>query len=140
MPQPRGTRVRSTKQAAAIVDVMARMRAFRGARDVHDALREAGYGVGLATVYRHLHVLAEHGEVDTIRTGRGETRYRLRTASTTCHLTCRACGASVEVDATEVRDWAANLAAQAGFALTGYTAHLTGLCAGTCDGRAPGLM
>jgi Fur family transcriptional regulator, ferric uptake regulator len=135
MPQPRGTRVRSTRQAAAVIDVMSKMSAFCGARDIYDALREAGYWVGLATVYRHLHVLAEHGEVDTIHVGRGETRYRLRTASTTCHLTCRACGESVEVDASEVRDWAASLAAQAGFTLTGYTAHLTGLCTGSCDGR-----
>lgn len=135
MPEPRGTRVRSTKQAAAVIDVMSRMRVFCGARDIYDALREAGYRVGLATVYRHLRVLAEHGEVDTIHAGRGETRYRLRAASTTCHLTCRACGASVEVDASEVRDWAASLAAEAGFTLTGYTAHLTGVCAGNCAVR-----
>jgi Fur family ferric uptake transcriptional regulator len=128
MPQAGGTRVRATRQAAAIVAVMSRMRAFCGARDIYDTLRGDGRPVGLATVYRHLHVLAERGEIDTIRAATGESRYRLRPGSATCHLICRACGSVVEADGNEIRDWAGQVAAGAGFTLTGYTVGLSGLC------------
>jgi Fur family ferric uptake transcriptional regulator len=128
MPQARGTRFRYTRQTAAIVAVMSGMPAFCGARDIYHALRGGGQPVGLATVYRHLHVLAERGEVDKIHTASGESRYRLRPSSTTCHLTCRACGLVVEADGTEVRDWARQVAAGTGFTLTGYTVELSGLC------------
>jgi Fur family ferric uptake transcriptional regulator len=138
MPQARGTRFRSTRQAAAIVAVMSGMGAFCGARDIYRALRDGGQQVGLATVYRHLRVLAERGDVDTIHTASGEGRYRLRASSVTCHLTCRACGQVVAVDGSEIRDWSRRFAAEAGFTLTGYTVELTGLCpahAGTSEQR-----
>jgi Fur family ferric uptake transcriptional regulator len=128
VPQARGTRVRSTRQAAAIVAVMSGMRAFCGARDLYDALRAGGQQVGLATVYRHLRVLAERGDVDMIQAADGESRHRLRASSATCHLACRARGQVVAVDGSEIRDWAGRFAAGAGFALTGYTVELSGLC------------
>ena len=128
MPQARGTRSRSTRQAAAILAVMSGMPAFCGARDIYRALRDGGQQVGLATVYRHLRVLAERGEVDTIHTASGEGRYRLRASSATCHLTCRACGQVVAVDGTEILDWGKQVAAEAGYTFTGYTAALSGRC------------
>jgi Fur family transcriptional regulator, ferric uptake regulator len=128
MPQPRGTKVRYTRQAAAVVAVMAGMPAFCGAREICAAIRRDGGRVGLATVYRHLRVLAEQGSVDTIRGVGGETRYRLRRGSFTHHLTCRVCGRSAEVDGREVWDWAQRVAARAGFTLTGHAVELSGLC------------
>jgi Fur family transcriptional regulator, ferric uptake regulator len=62
--------------------------------------------MGLATVYRHLHMLAERGEVDTTRTATGESLYRLRVSSAACHLICRACGRIVAVGGSEIPDWA----------------------------------
>jgi Fur family ferric uptake transcriptional regulator len=128
MPQARGTRVRYTRQAAAVIAVLSGMTAFCGARDIYDALHRRGQHVGLATVYRHLHVLAERGEVDTIHAASGESRYRLRPSSATCHLVCRVCGAIVAVDGSEVLDWAKQIAADAGFTFTEYTVELSGLC------------
>lgn len=142
MAHGRGTRVRSTRQAAAIIEAMNRMPAFCGARDIHRALRGDGHRVGLATVYRHLHVLAERGDVDTIHTASGEGRYRLRASSAVCHLTCRVCGRIVAVDGSEVREWASGVAAGAGFTLTGHAVALSGLCpahAGVQSGRG-GLL
>jgi Fur family ferric uptake transcriptional regulator len=128
MLQARGTRVRSTRQAAAIVAVMSGLHTFRGARDIHRALHDDGQQVGIATVYRHLRVLAERGEVDTVQTASGESRYRLRASTTSWHLTCRACECVVAVDGSEIREWARGAAAEAGFTLTGYTIGLSGLC------------
>lgn len=105
MPQAGGTRVRATRQVAAVIAVMSGMRAFCGARDIYDVLRRCGHHVGLATVYRHLHVLAERGEAGAIYTASGESRYRLRASSATCHLICRACGCTVAVDGSEILHW-----------------------------------
>ena len=128
MPQARGTKVRSTRQAAAVVAVMSVLPGFRGARDIHAALRRDGGRAGLATVYRHLHVLTEQGAVDTIRAASGETLYWLRRDSFSRHLVCRACGRCVEIDGGEIGEWAEGVAARAGFTLTGHTVELSGLC------------
>jgi Fur family transcriptional regulator, ferric uptake regulator len=142
MPQPRGTKVRYTRQAAAVVAVMSGMPAFCDARDIHEAVRRTGGQVGLATVYRHLRVLAEQGSVDTIRGAGGAILYRLRRGSFTHHLTCRVCGHSVEVDGREVWEWAQRVALLEGFTLTGHTVELAGVCpahaSGVRDARVPG--
>lgn len=128
MPQAGGTRVRATRQAAAVIAVMSGTGSFCGARDIYDALRRRGQCVGLATVYRHLHVLTERGEVDTIRTDGGEYRYRLRPGSETCHLICRVCGRTIAVDGSEILDWGKQVAAEAGYTFTGYAVEMSGLC------------
>jgi Fur family ferric uptake transcriptional regulator len=141
MPQPLGTRVRYTRQAAAVIAVMSGLPAFSGARDIRDAVRRAGGRVGLATVYRHLRVLAEDGRVDTVHGTGGQTLYRLRHDGFTNHLTCRVCGRAVEVDGHEVWEWARQVAFLAGFTLTGHVVELTGVCAdhagGAQDAHAP---
>ena len=128
MPQPRGTKVRYTRQAAAVIAVMSGMPAFSDARDIREAVRLAGGRVGLATVYRHLHVLAEQGRVDAIHGAGGQTLYRLRRDDHAHHLACRVCGRAVEVDGHGVWEWAGQVAVLAGFTLTGYTVELTGVC------------
>jgi Fur family transcriptional regulator, ferric uptake regulator len=143
MPQPRGTKVRYTRQAAAVIAVMSGMPAFSDARDIQEAVRLAGGRVGLATVYRHLHVLAEQGRVDAIRGAGGQTLYRLRRDDCTHHLICRVCGRTVEADGHGVWEWAGQVALLAGFTLTGYTVELTGVCpaheGGAQDAQAPGM-
>src|SRR5215467_6811495 len=97
--QPRGTRVRGTKQAEALATALASLPGFCSAQEIHAELRRRGDHVGLTTVYRHLQVLSERGAVDTIRDESGETLYRqCQTSTHHHHLTCRACGHSVEVE------------------------------------------
>jgi Fur family ferric uptake transcriptional regulator len=142
MPQPRGTKVRCTRQAAAVIAVISGMPAFGDARDIREAVRLADGRVGLATVYPHLRVLAEHGRVDAVRGAGGQTLYRLRRDDCTHHLICRACGRTVEVDGHGVWEWAGQVALLAGFTLTGHAVELTGVCAahegGAQDAQAPG--
>jgi Fur family ferric uptake transcriptional regulator len=129
MPQPQGTRVRYSRQAAAVIAVMSGMTAFSGAGDIREAVRRAGGRVGLATVYRHLRILSEQGRVDTVHGAGGQALYRLRPDGFTNHVTCRVCGRTAEVDGREVWEWARQAAFLAGFTLTGHTVELTGVCA-----------
>ncbi len=127
--QPRGTRVRGTRQASAVAGALASMPGFRSAQEIHAELRSQGENVGLTTVYRHLQVLSENGDVDTIRDPSGEILYR-QCATTVHHhhLTCRDCGRSVEVEGRVVEQWAERVAADAGFTSVNHTVELFGLC------------
>jgi Fur family transcriptional regulator, ferric uptake regulator len=129
MPKPRKVTVRSTSQAKAVAAVVATLPGFRSAPEIHAALSGAGERVGIATVYRQLRFLTAQGGVDTIRGASGEMLYRQRRVSAPhYHLACRACGVSVEVDASEIRRWAERVAAQAGFTSVSDTVQLSGLC------------
>ena len=129
MEQPRGTRVRGTRQASAVITALAGLPGFCSAQEIHAELRRRGETVGLTTVYRHLQVLSEQGTVDTIRDPSGETLYR-QCGSTVHHhhLTCRVCGRSVEVEGRVVEQWAEKVAAEAGFTSVDHTVELFGLC------------
>ena len=125
----RGTRVRGTRQAEALASVLGSLPGFLSAQQIHAELRRRGERIGLATVYRQLQVLSEDGRVDTIREAGGETLYRqCRSEAHHHHLICRACGASVEVEGRAVEQWAAKVAAEAGFTAVDHTVELFGLC------------
>ena len=125
----RGTRVRGTRQAEALNAVLADLPAFSSAQDIHAELRRRGERIGLTTVYRHLQVLAEDGEVDAIRDQGGETLYRrCETSAHHHHVTCRSCGRSVEVEGRAVERWTQRVASEAGFIDVDHTVEIFGLC------------
>lgn len=102
---------------------------FCSAQQIHSELRRRGEHIGLTTVYRHLQVLSEDGQVDAISGASGETLYRrCRTDTHHHHLICRNCGRSVEVEGKAVERWAEQVAADAGFTDVGHTVELFGLC------------
>lgn len=126
---------RMTRQRAAVAEVLDTVEEFRSAQQLHEALRERGEGIGLATVYRTLQHLAEHGDVDVLRTSEGESLYR-RCAERGHHhhLVCRRCGATVEIAADIVERWAHEVGAAHGFSDVTHVAELTGTCA-ACAAR-----
>ncbi len=125
----RGTKVRGTRQAAALVAALDNLPGFCSAQQIHAELRRRGEHIGLTTVYRHLQVLSDEGSVDSIRDDNGETLYRqCVTSGHHHHLTCRNCGRSVEVEGRAVEQWAERVARDAGFTEVGHTVELFGLC------------
>jgi Fur family ferric uptake transcriptional regulator len=136
-PPGRGTRVRGTRQAEALSAVLADLPAFSSAQDIHAELRRRGERIGLTTVYRHLQVLTEGGEVDAIRDQGGETLYRrCGTSAHHHHVTCRSCGRSIEVEGRAVERWAQRVAAEAGFVDVDHTVEIFGRCPGCARERS----
>ena len=124
-----GTRVRGTRQAEALSAVLGGLPGFCSAQQIHAELRQRGEHIGLTTVYRHLQVLSEDGQVNTIRDAHGETLYRqCESNAHHHHLICRNCGTSVEVEGRAVERWAEQVAAEAGFTAVDHTIELFGLC------------
>lgn len=125
------TTTRDTRQKRALAAVLAGSDGFRSAQDLFAELRSRGENVGLTTVYNQLRALADAGEIDTLRTGEGETLYRrCETGHHHHHLVCRACGRTVEVEGPEVERWADRVAGEHGFVDIAHTVEILGLCRG----------
>jgi Fur family ferric uptake transcriptional regulator len=120
---------RPTRQQAAVAEMLGRSEEFTSAQTVHARLREAGEGVGLATVYRTLQAMVEAGTVDVLRTDDGEAVYRACSTHHHHHLVCRACGRTVEVEGPAVEQWADKVAGDHGFSGVTHTIEIFGTCA-----------
>ena len=119
---------RSTRQKRAVEAAMSSSDDFRTAQEIHEALRNAGDSVGLATVYRTLQALVDLGEVDSVKTDAGEAVYRRCSRSHHHHLVCRHCGRTVEIAGPAVERWASAQALEHGFADVSHTVELFGTC------------
>lgn len=123
-----GTPQRSTRQRAAVVEMLEALTQFSSAQDIHAKLRDADSSVGLTTVYRALQSLADSGQVDVIRSADGEVMYRKCTLEHHHHLVCRSCGTTIEVDSPTVESWAEQVAARHGFVEINHTFEIYGIC------------
>ena len=119
---------RSTRQRAAVDEILGELEEFRTAQQLHDELRKQGKSIGLTTVYRALQALADTGDVDVIRTGEGEAAYRRCSTGHHHHLVCRSCGRAVEVSGPAVERWADAVAAEHGFREVSHDLEIFGTC------------
>lgn len=120
--------LRPTRQRRAVQDALQSFGYFRSAQEIHDLLGDRGEEVGLATVYRTLQRLAEHGEVDVLRTEDGEAIWRRCSDSHHHHLVCRSGGATVEVEGPAVERWTSSIASMHGFSDISHTLEIFGTC------------
>lgn len=121
--------LRLTRQRQAVADALEHDDQFRSAREIHAVLRDRGNTIGLATVYRTLQLLADHDEVDVIRSVDGEAGYRRCSDTHHHHLVCRSCGATVEVEGPAVERWTRAMAEEHGYADVSHTLEIFGVCA-----------
>ena len=124
--------LRPTRQRKAVTEALDTVDDFRSAQEIHELVSERGDEVGLATVYRTLQLLAEHGQVDVLRSGDGEASYRRCSSTHHHHLVCRSCGATVEVEGPAVERWADAIAEDHGYAEVSHTLEIFGIC-GSCQ-------
>lgn len=122
---------RTTRQRTAIGALLDDLGDFRSAQQIHALLAERGEDIGLATVYRTLGAMATAGEVDTLRTGVGESLFRrcARPASHHHHLVCRSCGRTVEVRGPNLESLVRTVADENGFVDVEHTIEFFGTCA-----------
>jgi len=121
--------VRGTRQRLLVLDTLAREPHDATAQEIYSRLRRGGEPVGLATVYRTLALLSEHGVVDEFSHRPGETCYRLCGEGHHHHLVCERCHGVAELEDCEVDEWLGRAARERGFAPTSHTLEVVGLCA-----------
>ncbi|MFY1692939.1 Fur family transcriptional regulator [Plantactinospora sp. WMMB782] len=106
---------------------------------IYQRLRADGQAVGLTTVYRTLHALADAGRVHVFHRD-GELTYRHCRDGPHHHLVCEVCGLVVERSGDTVTRWLQQVRADEDFVPNPQHSDLYGVC-GTClraDRRAPG--
>ncbi|RCS59993.1 Fur family transcriptional regulator [Microbacterium sp. JB110] len=127
---------RNTWQRERVRNALGEVEGFVSAQTLHQVLRDAETGIGLATVYRTLAGLTASGEADSLQSPEGEALYRAcESSGHHHHLICRSCGTAVEIEATAVEKWARDTAAQNGFIEAEHVIDIFGLCAACAAAR-----
>ncbi|HME77804.1 MAG TPA: transcriptional repressor [Mycobacterium sp.] len=128
-PAPRRPR-RPTVKQQAVVKALRRSDRFRSAQQLHHELGEhRPVRVGLTTVYRILHTLAEKHIAEAQRGEDGEILYRLRTTAAHRHyLLCRRCGDAVAFSPGALEHHTAELARQHCYTDVTHHIDLYGTC------------
>lgn len=123
--------LRSTSQRRLIIDTF-----FEGAphmtiEDLLAEVRTRDKGIGYATVYRTLKLLAECGVASERRFGDGLSRYELADEATTHHdhLICVNCGKIIEFEEPRIEELQDEIAARHGFAIVSHKHEMYGTCA-----------
>jgi Fur family ferric uptake transcriptional regulator len=125
---------RITRQGQAVLGVVDSSENFRSAQDIHAQLRAAGETVGLTTVYRHLALLTDDGQLDSLQTADGELVYRrCHSSAHHHHVVCRQCGLGSEVELPDLERWAESTAHALGYSDVTHTVEIFGLCAACRD-------
>jgi Fur family ferric uptake transcriptional regulator len=120
---------RNTWQREAVRGALDQNEGFISAQSLHSTLRDTGSPIGLATVYRALADLQAEGEADSLQSPEGESLYRAcESTAHHHHLICRNCGKTVEIEATEVEQWAHRVAGEHGFTEAQHIVDIFGLC------------
>jgi Fur family ferric uptake transcriptional regulator len=121
--------IRETPQRVFVVEELAREENDATAAQIYERLRRRGTNIGLATVYRTLSLLHEHGAVDTLTHHAGELCYRLCAEVHHHHLVCTGCHRVVELRDCDLGPWVKRSARRHGFTATDHQVEIVGLCA-----------
>jgi Fur family ferric uptake transcriptional regulator len=122
--------LRSTAQRRLIVDTF-----FEGAphmtiEDLLNEVRTRDKGIGYATVYRTLKLLAESGVASERRFGDGLSRYELadEAKSHHDHLICVSCGKIIEFEEPRIEALQDEIARRYAFHITSHKHEMYGTC------------
>ena len=129
--------MRATRQRAAVSGLLDRSADFRSAQEIHDRLRDEGRGVGLASVYRALELLANLKLV-----------HRVEVDGTACfepadpsgehhhHAICERCGKLAPFEDAELERLLDGVGARLGYEIGGHDVVLRGACPECSDRTA----
>ena len=121
--------LRLTPQRRAVLDVVAQSDDHPTAGQVLDRVRQRVEGVGAATVYRTLALLAGSGQVAELRLGEGQALRYDHSVHRHDHLVCTGCGEVQDADVRLEAGALAELAEKTSYTVDGYDIQLHGRCA-----------
>lgn len=119
---------RLTEPRRAVAGLIADQPGTFAAADLVEDARERGLGVGRATVFRTLDVLAGVGAVERIDLPSGAHAYIACDPRHHHHVVCSGCGRSREIDDAGLRAVVRDVARQTGFRIDEHRLELFGRC------------
>jgi len=128
---------RAGSARTTVVELLGRQHCCLSAKEIEEALRAEGRGVGLASVYRALEVLDELRLVQRLDAGEGVVRYEPAHAGGDHHhhIVCDACGSMASYEDEELEHAIGRLAAKLSWDVASHDVVLRGKCP-RCSGRA----
>lgn len=121
--------LRSTQQRKIVTDTFFRSTGHLSIEDLLLEVRRVDTGIGYATVYRTLKLLADAGIALERHFGDGISRYEVANEDDHHdHLICTKCNAIVEFEDEAIEQLQETLAKRHGFVLHGHKHELYGLC------------
>ncbi|MDQ2653396.1 MAG: transcriptional repressor [Chloroflexota bacterium] len=130
MPEGRvvpGQRFKNTAQRAAVLAAVRQSASHLTAGEIFERVRRRDPHIGYGTVYRTLHLLAEHGLIQELTFADQASRYDGRVERHD-HVHCQACGVLLDVD-VPVALMAMHVASeQSGFEIDSHHTVFLGTC------------
>lgn len=128
--------LKSTRQREAILSVFVNSDRLLTAEDVYLKLCSDGLKYGLATVYRTVSALCDHGLLQTVNIPMNNCQYFVFSdCEHTHHLICTKCMRCIAIDECPVEKFSAELASSNGFKMTGHSFQIFGVCS-DCDKKS----
>ena len=122
-----GQRFRNTTQRAEVLDEVRRSESHLTAGEIFERVRRRDPRIAYGTVYRTLHLLAEHGMIQELTFADQASRYDGRVERHD-HVHCLECGVLLDVD-VPVALMALHVAAeQSGFDVSSHHTVFAGTC------------
>lgn len=131
-------KLKMTPQRRRILEVFLAEEGHISSEELYQKVKRDYKGIGQATVYRTLKLLADSGLAKVVEFGDGALRYEiLYGQSHHDHLICERCGVNVEVVNPAIERLQEEVANRHGFKLTGHKLYLYGICP-DCQKKASG--
>ena len=126
---------RNTKQRKLVLDAVRQSYNHPTADEIYNAVREQDDKISRGTVYRNLNLLADAGEILSIKTP-GGSRFD-RTIEPHAHIICTSCSRVIDVPLPFDAQLDAKASEQIGWHVTSHYTIFEGLCptAGRCLGH-----
>ena len=124
--QPR-REYRQTAQRAMILETVQEAGGHLTAGEIFERVRRRDPRIGYGTVYRSLHLLAQHGLIQELTFADQASRYDSR-AERHDHVHCSACGMLVDVDVPEALMARHVAEERTGFSISNHHTVFVGLC------------
>jgi Fur family transcriptional regulator, ferric uptake regulator len=116
----------------AVIGVLATMSGHFTAEELASRVR----GVGRATVFRTLKLLADEGIVCRVMLDDGHLHYRLSRSSHHHHLVCTQCGAIEDFTTCDINEVISELSRRTGYQIESHWLELYGRCQ-SCKNKTP---
>lgn len=121
--------LKQTQQRRKLIELFLKMNNHISAEELHEAARDAGHNIGLATIYRTLNLLAEADLVEQKSFVDGRHVYEVNMPGEHHdHLICLDCGLVVEFESAEIEQLQDRIAAKNQFVLKAHRLDLFGNC------------
>jgi Fur family transcriptional regulator, ferric uptake regulator len=120
--------LRASASRRMIIQILRETVAPLSAREISSGPDGGSIGLDLASVYRNLEILEEHGLVHQIQAGRGPGRYVLAGGVDREYLACDRCGAIADVDPDEMDSVRTVIRERYGYEVTFRHVPMVGLC------------